>query len=150
MTTHYFLSLYIYLFNHSATDGPPGCICFFFNSYLSIAKMAYLHTEPLNVGLNSRSGMVGLKVDPVKSLAERLSSPSSSSLPSQPSAPAARQRKVKKIKNKSLADTTKSPSQMPYQFILLTRTCESVLFPTPSSALDAINFIQYFPIFWGT
>ena len=62
--------------------------------------MAYLHTEPLNVGLNSRSGMVGLKVDPVKSLAERLSSPSSSSLPSQPSAPAARQRKVKKIKNK--------------------------------------------------
>ena len=40
----------------------------FLNSYLSIAKMAYLHTEPLNVGLNSRSGMVGLKVDPVKSL----------------------------------------------------------------------------------
>ena len=78
--------------------------------------MVYLHTEPLNVGLNSRSGMVGLKVDLVK----------------------------------SFADTTKLPSQMPYQFILLTITCESVLFPIPSSALDTINFIQYFPIFWGT
>lgn len=78
--------------------------------------MVYLHTEPLNIALNSRSGMVGLKVDLVK----------------------------------SFADTTKLPSQMPYQFILLTITCESVLFPIPSSALDTINFIHYFPIFWGT
>lgn len=77
MTTYYFLSLYIHLFDHSATDGPPGCICFFFfNSYRSIAKMVYLHTEPLNIGLNSRSGMVGLKVDPVKCLADTTKLPS--------------------------------------------------------------------------
>ena len=115
ITTYCFLLLYINLFDHSATDGPPGCTWFSY-FYLSIAKMASLHTEPLNVGLNSRSGMVGLKVDPVK----------------------------------SLADSTKLPSQMSYHFILLPRTCESVLFCIPSSALDTINFIQYFPIVWGT
>lgn len=49
---------------------------FFFNSYRSIAKMVYLHTEPLNIGLNSRSGMVGLKVDPVKCLADTTKLPS--------------------------------------------------------------------------
>lgn len=42
---------------------------------------------------------------------------------------------------KILADTTKLPSQMSYQFILPPRAFERVLVPVPLPALDAISLI---------
>ena len=67
--------------------------------------MTWLHTDPLNIGLNSRNGITTLKIGPFK----------------------------------ILTDTTKLPSQSPYQFILPPRAFESVFVPTASPALDTIN-----------